>query len=176
MTLNGNNSSTPGQLVLFLSRFPSLSTIFIKLESFRLIDFTKNDVDYLLDELPTLIHLKCLSIGNYQRLMPFNINIESLFNENVDLPLSLRCLSFPYQITERWMETIGTIESFVQQIHVPFIQMDFLFLFLQKFPHLKRLTTVLGGIEDINLVLVNSSIEFHQLRSLNVNIMYTVMN
>ena len=177
LTLSGDNSSTPGQFALFLSRFPSLSTIFTKLESFRLIDFTKVNVQLLLHQLPTLSHLKCLSIGNYQRLMPFNLKTEELFDEAVALPISLRSLAFPYQITNRWMETSDVAELFVEQMHIHLIHMDILSSFLQKFPYLKRLTAVLGSIEDVPLMMDNISpnvIKLHQLRSLNVNIIYTV--
>ena len=169
--MNGDNSSTPGQLALFLTRFPILSSIFIKLESFRLIDFIKMDVELLVPQLSSLMKLKCLSIGNYQRLMPFNIKPEDLFNENVVLPISLRSLAFPYQITDRWMETFNTTESLIERMHIHFIHMDFLFSFLQKFPHLRRLTAVLGGNEDIHSL---NSMNFHRLRSLNVNLMHTV--
>lgn len=176
LTLNGNNSSTPGQLALFLARFPSLSNIFTKLETLRLNDFTKMDIQLVLPQLPTLKHLKCLSIGNYQRLMPSNLKTEELFDKAVVLPISLHSLSFPYEITNRWMETSGVAESFVQQMHIHLIHMDFLSSFLQKFPHLKCLTAVLGGIEEIHLLMANPlsyATKLHALRSLNVNIMHT---
>ena len=177
LTLSGDNSSTPGQLALFLSRFPSLSTIFTKLETLRLIDFTKVNVQLLLPQLPTLSHLKCLSIGNDQRLTSFNLNIAELFDEAVALPICLRSLAFPYQITNKWMKTYGSTKSFVEQMHIQWIHMDLLSSYLQKFPHLKRLTAVVGGIKEIHLLTANSlsnATKFHALRSLNVNILHTV--
>lgn len=171
--MNGDNSSTPGQLALFLTRFPILSSIFIKLESFRLIDFIKTDVELVVPQLSSLMKLKCLSIGNDQRLMPFNIKPEDLFNENVGLPISLRRLAFPYEINNQWMETFNTTESFIEQMHIHFIDMNFVFSFLQKYRHLKRLTAVLGGNEEM-FNLSSNSMNFHRLRSLNVNIIHTV--
>jgi hypothetical protein len=177
LTLGGDNSSTPGQLTLFLSRFNSLATIFIKLESFKLIDFTKMNVQLLLPQFPTLTHLKCLSIGEYKRLMPFTINTNELFNENIILPTSLRSLAFPYEISNEWIQTSST-KSFVEQLHAHFVHMNSLSFLLQKFPHLKNLTAVLVDVNNNdNLQMENTlqaSVISHALRYLNVNIMRQV--
>ncbi len=173
LTLCGDNSSTPSQLTLFLSRFNSLGTIFIKLESFKLLDFTKFDVQLLLPQLATLTHLKYLSIGDYKRLMPSFINTNELFNENMMLPISLHSLAFPYQISNEWIQTSNTMQSYVEQLHVHVIHMNSLSSFLQNFPHLKRLTTVLVDVNNDNLQMENmlqSSVTFDALRYLNVNI------
>lgn len=177
LTLCGDNSSTPGQLTLFLSRFSLLSTTFIRLESLKLIDFAKTDVQLLIPQLPMLNHLRCLSVGDYKRLMPFNIIAEELFNENIMLPTTLWSLAFPYEISNQWIETCDTMKSFVEQIHIHFIHMDVLSLFLEKFPHLKRLTAVLGTVNDNNLQMDNilqSTLTFHTLSYLNLNITQTV--
>lgn len=173
LTLCGDNSSTPGQLALFLSRFNILAKIFSKLESLKLIDFTKLDVQLLLPHLPALTHLKCLSVGEYKRLMPFNRNTHELFHENVLLPISLRWLAFPYEVSDEWIQTAGTMQSSVEQLHAHFIHMSSLSYFLQQFPHLKRLTAVLVDDHNDNLEIENmlqSTITFHGLRYLNVNI------
>jgi hypothetical protein len=173
LTLCGDNSSTPGQLTLFLSRFGFLGTIFIKLESFKLVDFTKMDVQLLLPKLLTLTHLRCLSIGEYKRLMPFTINTNELFNEDVILPISLRNVAFPYEISNEWIQTSSTQKSFVEQLHGHFIHMNSLPFLLQKFPHLKHLTAVLVDVSNDNLQMENTlqaSVIFHALRYLNVNI------
>jgi hypothetical protein len=177
LTLCGDNSSTPGQVALFLSRFAFLATTFIRLESLKLLDFVKTDVQLLIPQLSMLNHLKCLSVGDYTRLMPFNVNTEELFNENVMLPITLRRLAFPYEICNQWIETCDITKSFVEQMHVHFIHMDSLSLFLQRFPHLKRLTAVLGSVDNNNPPIDNmsqSTVTFHTLRYLNINIMETV--
>jgi hypothetical protein len=177
LTLCGDNSSTPGQLALFLSRFTFLATTFIRLESLKLIDFVKTDVQLLIAHLPMLNHLKCLSVGDYTRLMPVNINTEELFNENVMLPITLRLLAFPYEISNQWIETCDITKSLVEQMHVHCIHMDSLSLFLQRFPHLKRLTAVLDSVNNNNPQIDNMSqsiVTFHALRYLNINIMETV--
>jgi hypothetical protein len=173
LTLCGDKSSTPGQLALFLSRFDSLATVFIKLESLKLIDFTKLDVQILLPHFPALTHLKCLSIGEYKRLMPFNINTDELFNENVVLPLSLRSLAFPYEVSNEWIQTSSVTISFVEQLHAHSIHITSLPSFLQMFPYLKRLTTVLSGVNGNNLPIedmLQSTVTLHPLKYLNINI------
>jgi hypothetical protein len=177
LKLCGDKSSTPGQLTIFLSRFGSLGSVFIKLESLKLIDFTKSDVQFLLPHFPGLIHLKQLSIGEYKRLMPFNINTDELFNENVVLPMSLRSLAFPYEVSNTWIQTPSTTISFVEQLHAHFIHMNSLSSFLQKFPHLKRLTAILSDANENNLQIENllqSKVTFHALKYLNINITHQV--
>jgi hypothetical protein len=163
----------PCQLGLFLSRFHSLATVFVKLESFKLVDFTKSNVEILLPHLPGLIHLKCLAIGDYKRLMPFAAHTHELFNENVALPTSLRSLAFPYEVSNEWIRTLSTTTSFVEQLHAHSIHINALPSFLQRFPHLKRLTTILSAINQDNLQIENifqSTVTFDTLRYLNVNI------
>jgi hypothetical protein len=173
LILCGDNSSTPGQLALFLSRFAFLATIFIKLESLKLIDFTKMDVQLLVPQFPSLTHLKCLSVGEYKRLMPFNIDTNELFNEDVILPISLRSVAFPYEISNAWIQTSSTTKSFVEQMHAHAIHINSLSIFLQKFPVLKRLTAVLVDDNNHNLQMENilqSTVIVHALQCLNVNI------
>ncbi|CAF1009097.1 unnamed protein product [Rotaria sp. Silwood1] len=173
LTLCGDYSSTPGQLTLFVSRFNSLASVFTKLESFKLTEYTKSDVEILLPHLSMLTQLKCLSIGEYKRLMPFTINRNELFNENVILPISLRSLAFPYEVSNEWFQPSSTTISFIEQLHVHLIHMNVLSSFLQRFPYLKRLTAVLTGISQNTLRIGNifqSNVILHRLRYLNVNI------
>jgi len=172
LTLGGDKSSTPGQVTLFLTHFDCLASVFVKLESFKLLDFTKSDVQSLLPYFPALTHLKCLSIGEYKCLMPFAVNTDELINENVILPISLRSLAFPYEVSNEWIETSNAI-SFVEQLHVHYIHMNSLSSFLQRFPHLKRLTAVFGNVNGNNLQMENmlqSNVAFHALQYLHVNI------
>ncbi|CAF1182101.1 unnamed protein product [Rotaria sordida] len=173
LILCGDNSSTPGQLRLFLSRFNSLAQVFINLESIKLINYTKSDVEILLDHFPKFTRLKCLSIGEYKRLMPFTINRNDLFKEHVTVPISLRSLAFPYEISNEWIQTSNTLASLIEQLHIHLIHINVISLFLQRFPYLKRLTTVLTGINQNNLFMENNfqtNIMLHRLQYLNVNI------
>ncbi|CAF4682647.1 unnamed protein product, partial [Rotaria sp. Silwood2] len=178
LTLCGDNSSTPGQLTLFLTRFNSLASLFTKLESFKLIDYTKLDVEILLPHFPLLTQLKCLSIGEYKRLMPFTINENELINENVILPMSLCTLAFPYEVSNEWIQTLNITTSFIERLHIHLIHMNVLFSFLQRFPYLKHLTAVLTGINQNTLPIGNtfqSNVILHRLRYLNVNITQNVI-
>ncbi|CAF2745227.1 unnamed protein product [Rotaria sp. Silwood2] len=178
LKLCGDNSSTPGQLTLFLTRFNSLASVFIKLESFKLIDYTKSDVEFLVPHFSMLSQLKCLSIGEYKRLMPFTIHTNELFNENMILPISLRSLAFPYEISNEWIQTSSITTSFVEQLHVHHIHINALYSFLQRFSYLKRLTAVIIGFNQNNLPVGNnfqSNIILHKLQYLNVNITQQVL-
>ncbi|CAF3138393.1 unnamed protein product [Rotaria sp. Silwood2] len=135
LTLCGDNSSIPGQLALFLTLFNSLANVFTKLESFKLIDYTKSD--------------------EYKRLMPFAINRIELFNENVILPISLHSLAFPYEVSNGWIQILNITISFIEQLHVHLIHMNVLSSFLQRFPYLKRLTAVITGINQNALQIGN---------------------
>ncbi|CAF3714407.1 unnamed protein product [Rotaria sp. Silwood1] len=173
LKLCGDNSSTPGQLTLFLTRFNALASVFIKLESFKLIDYTKSDVEILVPHFSMLSQLKCLSIGEYKRLMPFTIHTNELFNENVILPISLRSLAFPYEVSNEWIQTSSITTSFVEQLHVHHIHINALHSFLQSFSYLKRLTAVITGFNQNNLPVKNnfqSNVILHKLQYLNVNI------
>ncbi|CAF1502753.1 unnamed protein product [Rotaria magnacalcarata] len=176
LTLSGDNSSTPGQVALFLSRFNSLAHFFVKLESFKLIDYTKADVEILLPQFPMLTKLKRLSMGEYERLMPFSVDSNELFNENVILPISLRSLAFPYEVTNQWIQTLSTTTSFmIEQMHCHLIHMNVFFLLLQRFPNLKRLTAVITGINQDNLPMESIDCMLHGLRYLNINIAQQVV-
>jgi len=110
--------------------------------------------------------------------MPFTINTNELFNENVILPISLRSLAFPYEMSNEWIQTSSTKKSFVVQLHAHFVHMNSLSFLLQKFPHLKSLTAVLVDVNNNdNLQMENTlqaSVISHALRYLNVNIMRQV--
>jgi hypothetical protein len=173
LTLNGNNSSTPGQLTLFLSRFHPLASVFTKLESFKLIDFNRSDVQTLLPYLPEFIHLKCLSIGDHTCLAPDVMSVDELFNEDVVLPTFLRSLAFPYEVSKEWIDISNRTTSYVQQLHAHLIHIDAFPSFFRRFSHLERLTAVIDdcnlyGSEEINLF--HLSVMSHPLRYLNVNI------
>jgi hypothetical protein len=96
----------------------------------------------------------------------------------VVLPSSLRILVFPYEISNQWIETSDTTKSLVEQINVPFIHMDSLSPFLEKFPCLERLTAALGSINNYNNLQMDtmsqSPVIFHTLRYLNIDITQTV--
>lgn len=173
LTLCGDDSSRPGQIRYFLSRFKSLATVFTKLESLKLIDFIKSDVEILLPHLPMMTQLKYLTIGGYKRLMPFDVNTNELFNQNVTLPISLRSLAFPYDVSDIGIQTLNRTISFIEQLHIHLIHMNVFSLYLQNFPYLKRLTAVVTGIENNDLLVQNSlqnNVIFHGLKYLNVNI------
>ena len=176
LTLPGSNSSTPGLLSQFLMYFKSLGTIFIHLLSFTLVEFTKFDVETLVPHFHQLVYLRNLSIGGYTRLMPFNINTNELFQEHVVLPLSLRSLAFPYEISDRWIQTSNSTLS-IEQLHVNSIYIDTLISFIQRFPRLNRLTTVLSDRRESDLIAENiseSNVMFQSLRYLNLNIVSDV--
>ncbi|CAF4802930.1 unnamed protein product, partial [Rotaria sp. Silwood2] len=143
----------------------------------KLIDYTKLDVEILLPHFPLLTQLKCLSIGEYKRLMPFTINENELINENVILPMSLCTLAFPYEVSNEWIQTLNITTSFIERLHIHLIHMNVLFSFLQRFPYLKHLTAVLTGINQNTLPIGNtfqSNVILHRLRYLNVNITQNV--
>ncbi|CAF1159778.1 unnamed protein product [Adineta steineri] len=171
LTLNGDNSSTPGQLRHFLTRFNPLAKYFVKLESIKLLNSTKSDVENLVTHLSGLIHLKYLSIGDYKRLMPISINTDDLFDETIALPISLRSLAFPYKISNKWIQSLN-VTSFIEQLHVHLIHIDSISFFLQTYPNLKRLTAVLSGITEN---ILQSPITFHSLQYLNINITQDVL-
>ena len=168
LTLCGNNSSRPGQFSLLFSTF---SNNFPKLESLKLFDYSKTDVELLLSELNHLTHLKYLSIGDFQRLMPHPINRNELFNENIVFPENLTHLAFPHIISDTWFAKSNQLTSKIQRMHVHFIYMNCLILFLQKFPYLTHLTAVLSG-DNTNNVFEDKNIfqSLSSLRYLNVNI------
>ncbi|UJR24781.1 hypothetical protein I4U23_006155 [Adineta vaga] len=176
-TLSGSNSSTPGLLSQFLMNFNFSGSIFLNLESFKLIEFTKSDIESLTPHFSGFIHLKNLSIGEYTRLMPFVMNIDELYQENIILPISLRCLAFPYEISDQWIQTSNGI-SLVEQLHIHYIHINLLAIFLQRFPHIKRLTAVLDDVREPDLLtddIFRSTEIFHTLRYLNVNIVSNVV-
>ncbi|CAF1116859.1 unnamed protein product [Adineta ricciae] len=151
-------------------------TIFVHLLSLKLVEFTKSDVEILVPHLHQFVYLRNLSIGEYTRFMPFNINTNELFQEHVVLPLSLRSLAFPYEISDRWIQTSNSTLS-IEQLHVTSLYMDTLISFMQRFPRLNRLTTVLSNPGELDLIAENisgSNIMFQSLRYLNLNIVSDV--
>lgn len=175
LTLSGNNdSSTPGQLQLFLSHFKPLAKFFTRLESFKLINYFKSDVEMLLPEFIMLNQLKQLSIGEYQRLVPFDIDSNALFQEHVTLPVHIRNLAFPYEISNTWLQTFNPTKSFlIERLHVHLIHMNALLSFLTIFPHLKRLDTIITGVDTSTAqmqITSDANFSLHRLRYLNINI------